>query len=116
MILSTTSRALPTNHPPRNRYKIRDTGQKKRLPKNSVQVYYRPFTMMKRLITLSKIAAVAVGCWASLSSQAQSPPTITFHEAVSKALQENVTLKTEQNNLIINQAQKMAAIGAFTPQ
>ena len=48
-------------------------------------------------------------------AKAQEVMKLTFEEAVQRALKENITLKTENNNLLVNQIQKTNAIGQFLP-
>ncbi|UZR93868.1 TolC family protein [Chondrinema litorale] len=48
-------------------------------------------------------------------AKAQEVMKLTFEEAVQRALKENITLKTENNNLLVNQIQKTNAVGQFLP-
>ena len=48
-------------------------------------------------------------------AKAQEVMKLTFSEAINRALKENITLKTEKNNLIVNQAEKLNAVGQFLP-
>ncbi|NEQ55148.1 MAG: TolC family protein, partial [Leptolyngbya sp. SIO3F4] len=48
-------------------------------------------------------------------AKAQEVMKLTFNEAINRALKENITLKTENNNLIVNQAEKLNAVGQFLP-
>jgi len=49
-------------------------------------------------------------------AKAQEVMKLTFNEAINRALKENITLKTEKNNLIVNQAEKLNAVGQFLPE
>lgn len=50
-----------------------------------------------------------------LSAMAQQPAKLTFEEAVKIGLERNVTLNTQKNQLVVNQAQKLNTIGNFIP-
>jgi len=72
------------------------------LDKNSLQIKFFVLFIILSSILLS-------------GAKAQEVVKLTFEEAIQRALKENITLKTENNNLIVNQIQKTNAIGQFLP-
>ena len=66
---------------------------------------------MKRVILSLIICSIFVAA----SAQDQAPGKLTFEQAVKIGLKNNVTLNTQKNQLIVNQAQKLNAIGTFIP-
>lgn len=61
------------------------------------------------LLLLTLLGIVA--CYA----QEQTPPVLTFEEAVKIALQKNVLLNTQKNNLYLAEARKLQAFAGYTP-
>ncbi len=53
--------------------------------------------------------------WVITGAKAQEVMKLTFQEAINRALKENIILKTEKNNLVVNQAEKLNAVGQFLP-
>lgn len=79
-----------------------------------------PFTMIKALRshiigTLGLLALLALPLFPASNARAQEVRRLTFDEVVLIALDQNVSIKRAENNLISQQASVKAAKGAFLP-
>ena len=73
---------------------------------------------MKRIVLFSVIASIiCISLQAQNQSQVQdkTPAKLTFEDAVKIGLKRNVLLNQQKNQLEVNQAQKLNAVGNFLP-
>src|SRR5687767_1185641 len=73
---------------------------------------------MKRIVLFSVIASIiciSLQAQNQSQSQDQTPAKLTFEDAVKIGLKRNVLLNQQKNQLEVNQAQKLNAVGNFLP-
>jgi outer membrane protein len=72
---------------------------------------------MKRIVfsVIASIICISLQAQDQAKSQDQPPAKLTFEEAVKIGLKRNVLLNQQKNQLEVNQAQKLNAVGTFIP-
>ena len=70
---------------------------------------------MMRTMMMIAVACTACNAYASNAWQASDTVQLTYREAVRIALENNLTLNQQENNLMVRQVQKNQSIAAFLP-